>query len=495
MTTHLAISAVLTIVVLALQLYCLLSLLAKLNETPQKFLTSLNTDEELYSTIRKWVDLFKLSASSPLAGMTTREHVKERIDDYVYSLSQYRFLQKLAVLAPVIGVMLTGLGFALLESQSFELGSLATPLAGGVLAGGFLAMTNQIVLHIAESKMIEVVDSMQHELALHWVDLARRHGEPTTHFREASARFDSAVQSLVELIGTFPANVPMLTSRFLEVEKLAKASVDTLQGLDLGLRVSADCFRDVSAKLATAASDEFISAVDHLQQTIFKLSAATDKSGSNAVELGNVTATLTTFSSTYLKEYAGLSRKMQELVEQSSASITKLVNGLHDSVTAIAEPMQLTASRLSNIGEASANSAAATTELGRVALMLKQFVETTAQPAKSTFEDLQRMSSELRQAYAGIGSVLESLKNSGADQMESQQVFLHLIKRRALPAVEVLQRATGTFEDSAQSIADSSEQLAEVLAMLNRILSTEEVAGRITDARVTADKRNAVVDS
>lgn len=468
MTFHIAISAGLSVFVLSIQLNCLRSLFKMLLETPAHFLSE-QPDKGLPSTIQKWADLFKLSSTTPLAGIATREHIKDRIEDHVYALGPYRLLQKLAVLAPVIGVMLTGMGFVFLESQATELGSMAASLASGVLAGGFLAITNQILLYFAESRMIQVVDSMHHELATHWADLARSQGEPTTHFREAASRFDNAVCKLTALVGTFPSNAGSLTDRFLEVEQLARASVSTLQGLDQGLRASADNFRDVSSKLAKAASDEFVSAVERLQLSVGTLSSTADISNKSALELEKVTTSLSDFAGRYIKDYAGLSRRMQELVEQSSETINRFVQGLNQSATSISEPMLLTVSKLTQMGDVSEKSSKATQELIRVAMLLKTFVETTAQPAKDTFEQLQRMSTEISHSYAGLATILEKLSASGADQMESQQIFLQLIKRRALPAVEVLQRATGTFEDSAQSIAESSEQLAEILKRLAHV--------------------------
>jgi hypothetical protein len=469
MTLHIALTAGITILVLLAQQYFLLALYRQLGGISVEFLATLPSEGKTPTTIQKWSDVFRMSATTLFVAITTREHVKERVDEYVYSLGPYRFLQKLAILAPVIGVMLTGLGFLLLEAETIELGALAAPLASGVLAGCLLGMTNQAVLYLAESRMIQVVDSMHHELATRWANIASRLGEPTEHFREASSQFDSAVHKLTAIIGSFPSNAASLNQRFLEVENLARASVATLNSLDERLRISADSFRDVSDKLANAASDEFVAAVHRLQQSVDTLGSTADSSKKSALDLESTANSLASFADTYIKEYAGLSRRMQELVEQTSDSIRRLTQALNHSANSISEPILLTASRLSQVGDASERSAQAANELTRVSLLLKQFIETTSQPAKDTFEQLKRMSTEIGEAYAGVGALLEKLDAAGSEQVEAQQIFLHLIKRRALPAVEVLQRATGTFEDSAISISESSEQLAEILERLSRI--------------------------
>ena len=54
------------------------------------------------------------------------------------------------------------------------------------------------------------------------------------------------------------------------------------------------------------------------------------------------------------------------------------------------------------------------------------------------------------------------------------QELSDVIKKRALPTVEVLQRATGSFEDSVNLLAECTRELSSVLDQLSKFSTTEK---------------------
>jgi hypothetical protein len=108
----------------------------------------------------------------------TREDALQELDTHIASDGSYLLLQRMSVMAPLLGVVLTVAGFYWLDVGSDETslqGILAavTPLVSGVGTGAVLAMINQILLHIAGRR----VESLR-TTARTWFDAAvwSRHG-------------------------------------------------------------------------------------------------------------------------------------------------------------------------------------------------------------------------------------------------------------------------------------------------------------------------------
>jgi hypothetical protein len=101
----------------------------------------------------QWV-AFNFPADSTLPSNFTREDALQELDTQIASNGNYLLLQRMGVMAPLLGVVLTVAGFYWLhvgeEDQSLQTILLAvTPLVSGVGTGAVLALINQALLHIA----------------------------------------------------------------------------------------------------------------------------------------------------------------------------------------------------------------------------------------------------------------------------------------------------------------------------------------------------------
>jgi hypothetical protein len=101
----------------------------------------------------QWVD-FNFPADATCPSNFTREDVLQELDTQIASNGNYLLLQRMGVMAPLLGVVLTVAGFYWLhvgdDVQSLQTILLAvTPLVSGVGTGAILALINQVLLHIA----------------------------------------------------------------------------------------------------------------------------------------------------------------------------------------------------------------------------------------------------------------------------------------------------------------------------------------------------------
>ena len=101
----------------------------------------------------QWVD-FNFPADATCPRNFTRDDALQELDTQIASNGNYLLLQRMGVMAPLLGVVLTVAGFYWLhvgdEVQSLQTILLAVaPLVSGVGTGAVLALINQVLLHIA----------------------------------------------------------------------------------------------------------------------------------------------------------------------------------------------------------------------------------------------------------------------------------------------------------------------------------------------------------
>jgi hypothetical protein len=117
----------------------------------------------------QWVAFnFPVDVTSP--GNFTRDDALQELDTQIASNGSYLLLQRMGVMAPLLGVVLTVAGFYWLnvsdDVQSLQTILMAvTPLVSGVGTGAVLALINQALLHVAGRR----VESLR-TAARNWFD-------------------------------------------------------------------------------------------------------------------------------------------------------------------------------------------------------------------------------------------------------------------------------------------------------------------------------------
>jgi methyl-accepting chemotaxis protein len=88
-------------------------------------------------------------------GHYSREDVLAQLDNWLESHGSYLFLQRMGIMAPLVGLLITVVGFFFLQPPTADNGDLKqilyslTPLVLGVGTGASLALINQLLLHLA----------------------------------------------------------------------------------------------------------------------------------------------------------------------------------------------------------------------------------------------------------------------------------------------------------------------------------------------------------
>ncbi len=109
----------------------------------------------------KWVDRY-FPRDSTTPGSYTRDDVLKELDMQIASDGHYLLLQRAGVMAPLLGVIITVLGFILIDfsrTGAQNLGELlltVAPLVAGVGTGAVLAFINQWLLHFVGNKVERV---------------------------------------------------------------------------------------------------------------------------------------------------------------------------------------------------------------------------------------------------------------------------------------------------------------------------------------------------
>ncbi len=394
----------------------------------------------------KWVDSnFPAGTSTP--GNYTREDVLHELDTRIASSSDYLLLQRLGVMAPLLGVILTVLGFPFIQLPETEDPSLdqmldvVTPLVAGVGTGAVLALINQFLLHIAGSwaermrtigrtwfdsaiwysvgldtqaatvKAIAAIERMAKsvsESADHQAENAHRLVESTSAIRHAAAEF----REIVQVFGT---DIKDLPDTLRDVRDAVEASAKALDALiPVGQRAVAGLDVSVSA-FRTSIEQDFIPSAAKHRESLDTLSDA------NLTALGDSSSRIQDAARAVTEGTALFSRILEEQ-SQFAELMSPILQTLHDSIDRLANAgaqLEATVNDEMNPSQESFQGAAAS--FAASAVQLADFIERGVGPATKRLAKLNRTLAELEQTakamqeFASAGGDVERITKSLAD--------------------------------------------------------------------------------
>ncbi|MFZ1935264.1 MAG: methyl-accepting chemotaxis protein [Thermoguttaceae bacterium] len=156
-------------------------------------------------------------------GHYSREDVLAQLDNWLEGHGSYLFLQRMGIMAPLVGLLITVIGFFFLQTPTADSGDLKqilyslTPLVLGVGTGATLALINQLLLHLAGKG----TDNLR-TVACRWFDdCVWKHVQTKPHVAANNAA--EALQSMADIIhgsiGSFRDSTAAIshTSHSLEV--------------------------------------------------------------------------------------------------------------------------------------------------------------------------------------------------------------------------------------------------------------------------------------
>jgi predicted nucleic acid-binding Zn-ribbon protein len=431
----------------------------------------------------KWVDS-NFPAGTTTPGNYTRDDVLQELDTRVASSWDYLLLQRLGVAAPLLGVILTVVGFMWVdppEDQELSLGEMIAqvfPLVLGVGTGAALALINQFMLHLAGGKAeslrmkarswfdaaiwssvgldtqaatvkaISAIEKMAISVsssAEQQTENAGRLVESTTAMREAADEFRAMVQAL----GT---DVKGLPETLAELRKATAASANALEELiPVGQRAVAGLDVSVAAFRSTV-DHEFIQAAKLHHSSISGLAdsvgAISDRSGQ---VLGDSAEQL---QAAAMALEGGVNAVTKVLREQAEVNgeVSSMQQSIREAVARLSDAGQtLNETVKTDVGPSQRDLHAAASSFGDSAQQLAAFIEQGLGPATQRLTELHKTLSGLE----GTVQIMRQFNESSGD-------------------VEHLAVAMQRAAEAADAIADLPGQIGDTL---EERLSLHEEAG------------------
>jgi hypothetical protein len=155
---------------------------------------------------------------------------------------------------------------------------------------------------------------------------------------------------------------------------------------------------------------------------------------------------------------------LEELVGKLSSTIEPHLNRISIGTESIAAPLRDTAIFLSSVNPGLRDSANILAQITEFATAFNVLVVDQLAPALQSTLVLKDNSAHLEQSLNRLSIILNEIEKA----CHAGLIFSDLLQKRALPTVEVLQRATGSFEDSAHILAECTIQLGDSLKILNQ---------------------------
>lgn len=372
-----------------------------------------------------------------------REDALHELDTRLASDPAYLLLQRMGIMAPLLGVVLTVIGFYWLrvdEAAEQSLGSIllaVTPLVSGVGAGAILALVNQGLLQTVGGRIDRVRMSSRT-----WFDAAV--------WRHVSIESLSASADAVAAIDRFARTVAASAERH-------AVSFGRIDEASASLRRAAAQFQDVVSSLHGE-----IRGVPQALNVLQEAMAASARALQDLIPMGaraiaNLDVSVAAFRSTVDQEFKDAAKQHH----QSSKSLAQTVQQMGES----SDSLKIGADEMKRSLELMASAAA---QLKTGSARLQRTVEKDVAPSQGSMHDavtsFQRSAGQLAEfVEQGVGPATERLVNL-QQTLAGMEEAVQSIKRFSQSRKDI-DRLAETLARSAE-IADALAGLPEQLRLV-----------------------------
>ncbi|MBL7037127.1 MAG: hypothetical protein ISR77_00785 [Pirellulaceae bacterium] len=469
----------------------------------------------------KWVDEnFPRDSAAP--ANYTRDDVLKELDTQIGADGNYLLLQRAGVMAPLLGVIITVVGFIFLlpatAGLSEEMGMgdilyMVTPLVAGVGIGAALAFINQWLLHLVGVRVEAVRDSARTWFdAAIWRDLgldvqaatvktiaamqrmgnavlksAQQQEQNARALRKSISKIYQSSDTFQQTYEAFGQELGELPKTLAELTDTTKAAVETIGSLIpvgeravLGMDVSVSAF-------SNAVEKQFVEAAKTHQGTIEGIAESVGRINESTLQLKVSSGDLQETVNAHTNAFKTLNRSLQKQVlpahEGFLAAISKFsgqaegllerLDSLHTEVIASIEKMTSLAPEASEAITKFAGSAEAFTDVvqNKFAVAADKHSENTDKLAESV-SGLQVSADGLTQGGVAVEGLLKLHTELGRELEATggslRQAIEHLAETGAslrqsmasevAPSQRSMHAAADSFSGSAQRLAAFVEQ-------------------------------------
>lgn len=411
-----------------------------------------------------WVNLnFPVGTTTP--GNFTRDEVLQELDSRVAGSGDYLLLQRMGVAAPLLGVLLTVLGFIWVnppEDQEISIGQMfqqVYPLVAGVGTGAALAFINQGLLHLAgwkaehlrviartwfdtviwssvgldtqaaTVKAIAAMDRMSATLAA----AADKQLKNAARLDKSAAAMQAATANFQEMVQTMGSEMHGLPETLAGLQRATAASAEALDKL-LPMSRRAVAGLDVSvAAFRSAVEQDFVEAARKHHSSIESLTEAVTATTTGSHQMLSTAAEQFQDSARAINDAANsLTHRMNEQ-GNLSAEIVATQHSLRDAVAQLTETSHQFRHTLdSTVGPTQHQLSTATSSFAASAERLSTFIQQGLDPATARLTELHTTLGELQntvrkiQEFNGAGTEISQLSESLKQASSAAETMVEL---------------------------------------------------------------------
>ncbi len=464
----------------------------------------------------RWVDTnFPRDASTP--GNFTRDDVLQELDTHIGSDKHYLLLQRTGIMAPLLGVIITVLGFGVLEvsdseDQSLtEILMLVSPLVAGVGTGALLAFINQWLLQVVSGRVEEV-----RNLARGWFDAAiwsgvgldtqaatvkaitamermarsvtktaERQEETARVLSESTASIQAASQAFQQTYASFGDQVEQLPGKLAELTSAAQAAVKTLQAMIpvgeravAGLDVSVSAFRSAVESNFAEAAKSHQTATEHLVESVGRINESTIQL---KVSSGDLQETVNSHTNSFKNLNRSLNKQVLPAHEAFLAAISQFngrgeglleqLDGLHSEVVeSLARMTTLAPEAAKGIASFNASASAFSEAVQQRFTPAAEEHQQSTHKLSSSIGELQKSTQSLADGETVVHN-LTGLQTRLADELGAIQESLRQAVERFAEMGEALnQTLTGEMGPSQRAMHQAAASFAKSAGQLNQFI-------------------------
>ncbi|MBP89496.1 MAG: hypothetical protein CMJ64_22765 [Planctomycetaceae bacterium] len=420
----------------------------------------------------KWVSA-NFPAGTTTPGNYTRDDVLQELDTRVASNWDYLLLQRMGVMAPLLGVLLTVLGFMWLdppEDQELSIGEMiqqVSPLVLGVGTGAALAVINQFLLHLAGGKAeslrmaartwfdaviwssvgldtqaatVKAITAIE-KMAMSISSSANQQSENAGRLVESTTAMRAAADEFREMVQAMGTDVKGLPETLAELREATAASAEALHELIpvgqravAGLDVSVAAFRSTVDHEFIQAAKLHHSSIGGLTDSVSEISASSRQVLGESAEQLQESAIAVTEAAKLLTKLLGEQSGVAGEVTSMQETVRTAVGQLSEAGSKLQETVQ------SDIGPSQKELHEAASSFSSSANRLATFIDKGLDPATKRL-------SEMHKTLSGLESTVRTMRQFNESGDDIQRL------------AGAMQRAA----EAADAIADLPAQLREVL--------------------------------